>query len=107
MGRVWIRSLDADHFVSGRAKGPIEGLADPNHQGWEAVARDRPYLLDGMTEMAARARDGGKRLIAMSPYPMPESADRALAPDLLLRGGGCRTPGVTPWPCAGPASAGG
>ncbi|MDB6452644.1 metallophosphoesterase family protein [Falsirhodobacter sp. 20TX0035] len=84
---VWILSLDANHFVPGAARGSIEGLADPNHQGWAAVLRDRPYLLAWMTDVATRARDGGKRLIAMSHYPMLEPADRALALDLPLRGG--------------------
>lgn len=84
---LWILSLDANHFVAGQADGAIEPLADPNHQGWAGVLRDRPYMAAWMTDVADRARSLGKRLVAMSHYPMIEPADRALALDLPLHGG--------------------
>ena len=81
---MWILSLDANHFVEGSAPGAIEPLDDPHQQGWGSVLRDRPYLTAWMADVAQRAQRGGKRLIAMSHYPMLEPADRMLALDLPL-----------------------
>lgn len=85
---VWILSLDANHFPpqDPPAAGALDPVADPSTLGWAAVLRDRPYLAAWMTDVAERARDGNKRLIAISHYPMLEPADRALAADLPLHG---------------------
>ncbi|WP_164876111.1 metallophosphoesterase family protein [Falsirhodobacter deserti] len=86
---LWILSVDANHFppVAQPAAGALDPVADPNSQGWGPVLRDRPYLAAWMADVARRARDGGKRLITISHYPMIEPADRALALDLPLRDG--------------------
>lgn len=85
---VWILSLDANHFPPRAvpARGALEPVGDPSTLGWGPVLADRPYLAAWMADVAGRARDGGKRLIAMSHYPMLEPADRALALDLPLHG---------------------
>ena len=69
---LWLLSIDANVFE------PRDGGGDPAAEaswidstdaGWNAMPRLKPFILDWMADVAARARAGGKRLLAFSHYP--------------------------------------
>jgi 3',5'-cyclic AMP phosphodiesterase CpdA len=73
---LWLLSIDANVVAprdgSGDAHDPAD-LHDPTDGGWPAVLRVRPYLLDWMRDVASRAHDRGKTLVAFSHYPALDS----------------------------------
>ncbi|GGL50042.1 metallophosphoesterase family protein [Wenxinia marina] len=63
---LWILSLDANCYLpDGRG-----GMTDRSPEGWSAALRFKPHLLPWIADVAARAGRLGKRLVAMSHYPM-------------------------------------
>lgn len=70
---LWLLSIDANVFE------PRDGGGDPAAEasyidstdaGWNAMVRLKPFVLDWMADVAARAQAGGKRLLAFSHYPV-------------------------------------
>ncbi|QYK41186.1 MAG: metallophosphoesterase [Paracoccaceae bacterium] len=70
---LWLLMLDANVWE------PRPGIADPRRKrafldpsdaGWTAVVAQRPRLIDWVAGVAARARAGGKTLLALSHYPL-------------------------------------
>ena len=82
---LWLLSIDANVFE------PKNGDLDPRLEksyhdstdaGWNSMPRNKGFVLDWMTDVAARAKAQGKRLIAFSHYPIIDplngtSADEA------------------------------
>lgn len=69
---LWVLSLDANVCIPQDGAGDFSqpsAFQDATDGGWAAVIRQRPHLLAWMTDVAARARAGGKRLLAFSHYP--------------------------------------
>ncbi len=69
---LWLLMLDANVFVPN--PGPWRAaqkraFADPSDAGWNALPQGKPHLLPWITDVAARARAGGKMLLAFSHYP--------------------------------------
>lgn len=97
---LWLLMLDANVFE------PCNGRHDPRRKkafqgasnaGWTAVLRVKPFLLDWIADVTARARQLGKTLIPVSHYPVLDpfagdmGAEEALfGQTTLLR----RTPGA-------------
>lgn len=84
---LWLLSIDANVI------GPRDGasdlddpkqMLDPSDGGWPGVLRARPYLLAWMREVAARARAGGKALIAFSHYPALDALAGGAAEECAL-----------------------
>ncbi len=69
---LWLLMIDANVFVphdaADRARHD-EDLADAGHAGWPEMLRSRPYILDWIAGVAARASAGGKALAVFSHYP--------------------------------------
>ena len=86
---LWLLSIDANVFE------PRDGGGDPAAEaswidstdaGWNAMPRLKPFILDWMADVAARARAGGKRLLAFSHYPALDILGSAHADERALFG---------------------
>jgi len=69
---LWVLSLDSNVCVPRDGAQDLSHPAsfhDPTNGGWPAVLRHRAHLLPWMRDVAARARAGGKHLVAFSHYP--------------------------------------
>jgi 3',5'-cyclic AMP phosphodiesterase CpdA len=69
---LWLLSIDADVFEprDGGGDPAAEGsYIDSTEAGWNFVARDKPFLLPWMRDVAQRAAAKGKHLLAFSHYP--------------------------------------
>ena len=83
---VWLLMIDANVWVPyGHDRPPGEdAYADATEAGWTAVLQHKPFLLDWMQDVAARAKSQGKRLLTFSHYPVldpfadSQTAERAL-----------------------------
>lgn len=69
---LWLMAIDAN--ICAPKNGAIdfdavESYFDPTDGGWGALLDQRAYLLDWMTDVAARAKAQGKHLLAFSHYP--------------------------------------
>lgn len=95
---LWVLALDANTFAPrDGVDDPADpaGYVDPTGVGWSAVLDHRSYLLDWMTDVAARARAAGKHLVAFSHYPLLDVLAGTGADDLRVFGQtglGRRTP---------------
>ena len=87
--RLWVLSIDANVFE------PKNGDLDPQAEtsfidstdaGWNAMLRNKPFMLDWMTDVACRASALGKRLIAFSHYPAIDLLGATLADEIALFG---------------------
>jgi 3',5'-cyclic AMP phosphodiesterase CpdA len=70
---LWILSIDANVFEPrDGAKNLIEekSYLDSTDAGWNSMLRNKPFILDWMTDVARRARQQNKRLLAVSHYPL-------------------------------------
>jgi 3',5'-cyclic AMP phosphodiesterase CpdA len=72
---TWLLSVDANVFE------PRNGDLDPileaswidsTDAGWNSMLRHKPFILDWMTSVAARAARLGKRLLVFSHYPVTD-----------------------------------
>jgi len=78
---LWLLMLDANVFE------PRTGIVDPSRKraffdpadaGWNAVLRIKPFLIDWISDVCARAEHLGKVLVAVSHYPvLPPFGDEA------------------------------
>lgn len=70
---LWLLSIDANIVTPRDGANDLDDPAqmlDPSNGGWSALLRTRPYLFPWMRDVAERARDGGKALVAFSHYPV-------------------------------------
>lgn len=82
---LWLLSIDANVFEprNGDLDPTLEkSYLDSTDAGWNSMLRNKAFVLDWMTDVAARAKASGKRLIAFSHYPIIDplngtSADEA------------------------------
>ena len=81
---VWFLMLDANVFAPD-PEGD-DGLRDSTSAGWTALLTMKPFLLGWIADVARRAREGGKRLIAFSHYPVLETIDGTLGDELAMIG---------------------
>lgn len=70
---LWLLMIDANVFEprNGQHK-PTQKKAflDSSDAGWNSVLRNRPHLIDWITDVCTRAKQTGKTLIAFSHYPV-------------------------------------
>ena len=86
---LWLLSIDANVFEP--RNGDLDPAAEASYvdstdAGWNAVVRLKPFLLDWMADVAARARAGGKRLLAFSHYPCLDLLGATHADEVALFG---------------------
>ncbi|WP_374829255.1 metallophosphoesterase family protein [Paenochrobactrum pullorum] len=69
---LWILSLDVNICVPKKDATDFSdpsSFIDPTNGGWPTLLQSRPYLLTWMQDVARRAQEQGKTLIAFSHYP--------------------------------------
>jgi 3',5'-cyclic AMP phosphodiesterase CpdA len=64
---LWLLSLDTNVWISDE-RAPA-GAIDRCEAGWNAAVRHKPYLLDWLSSVVARAKASGKQLVVFSHYP--------------------------------------
>lgn len=70
---LWLLMIDANVFEPRNGKRDIarkKAFIDSSDAGWNALLRVKPYLLAWIADVAARAKSGGKTLLAFSHYPV-------------------------------------
>ncbi|MFK7857543.1 MAG: metallophosphoesterase [Granulosicoccus sp.] len=69
---LWLLMIDANVFEprNGQRKpSQKKAFLDSSDAGWNSVLKNRPHLLDWITDVSTRADQKGKRLVAFSHYP--------------------------------------
>lgn len=69
---LWLLMIDANVFEPRNGNRDIarkKAFIDSSDAGWNALLRVKPYLIDWIADVAARAESGGKQLLAFSHYP--------------------------------------
>ncbi|MGQ3277294.1 MAG: metallophosphoesterase family protein, partial [Shinella sp.] len=69
---LWLLMIDANVFEPRNGKRDIarkKAFLDSSDAGWNALLRVKPYLVDWMADVARRAKEQGKQLLAFSHYP--------------------------------------
>jgi 3',5'-cyclic AMP phosphodiesterase CpdA len=85
---LWLMCIDSNVFE------PRNGDLDPRAEksyidstdaGWNSMLRNKPFIFEWMQDVARRAADEGKRLLAFSHYPIidPLNGSRDLEAQLL------------------------
>ncbi|WP_336813276.1 metallophosphoesterase family protein [Bosea sp. MMO-172] len=86
---LWVLSIDANVFE------PRDGDRDPaleksyidsTDAGWNAMPRNKPFVLAWMRDVAARAEALGKTLLAFSHYPVLDPLNGTTADEARLLG---------------------
>lgn len=86
---LWLLSLDGNVFE------PRNGSSDPlaeasyydsSNAGWNAVLKHKRFLFDWAADVARRARQQGKQLLAFSHYPLIDPQADSFADELALFG---------------------
>jgi 3',5'-cyclic AMP phosphodiesterase CpdA len=70
---LWVLSIDANVCVPRNGAVLLDdpgSFSDPTDGGWDAVVNHRAHLLPWMADVARRAREQGKALVAFSHYPV-------------------------------------
>jgi 3',5'-cyclic AMP phosphodiesterase CpdA len=62
---LWLLSIDANVYVPDAAR-----FSDRSDEGWGATVRYKPFLLEWIAGVTARAARLGKQLVAFSHYPI-------------------------------------
>ena len=85
---VWLLMIDANVFVpvDGVVPGAEGDLADSTSAGWNAMLRHKRFIFDWMKDVSARARAGGKCLLAFSHYPVLDPLDDTATEEVALLG---------------------
>ena len=78
---LWLLSIDANVYLPGAT-----GFADCSEEGWGAVIRHKPFLLDWIAGVTDRAAQLGKRLVAFSHYSVAGPFPGAAADEARLFG---------------------
>ncbi|KQU72802.1 hypothetical protein ASC75_03680 [Aminobacter sp. DSM 101952] len=84
---LWLLSIDANVFEpkDGDLDERLEkSYHDSTDAGWNAMPRNKGFVLDWMKSVAARARASGKRLIAFSHYPAIDPLNGSSADEAKL-----------------------
>jgi 3',5'-cyclic AMP phosphodiesterase CpdA len=75
---LWLLMLDANVFEPRNGSfrpGSKRAFIDSTAAGWNAVLRLKPFLLDWISSVTARAKANGKTLLAFSHYPAIDPLD--------------------------------
>lgn len=70
---LWLVMLDANVFEPRNGNRDIarkKAFLDSSNAGWNALLRVKPYLIDWIADVCARADSLGKHLLAFSHYPV-------------------------------------
>ena len=78
---LWLLSIDANVYLRAGA-----GFADRSAEGWGAAVRHKPFLLDWIADVTARAAHLGKQLVVFSHYPVAGPFPGAAADEATLFG---------------------
>jgi 3',5'-cyclic AMP phosphodiesterase CpdA len=87
---LWLAAVDANVFEprNGRADSSrADAVTDSTDAGWNAVVRLKPFILDWLSDVAARADAQGKTLICFSHYPAIDTYDGTIEDESVLLGG--------------------
>lgn len=86
---LWLLSIDANVFEPRDNRpdntGP-DAFADSTDAGWNALVRLKPFILEWMSDVAARAERLGKTLICFSHYPVLDTYDGTVEREKQLFG---------------------
>lgn len=83
---VWLVGLDANVYVpTGPGPGDFTGSGN---QGYNAVLRHKPHLIEWLADVVARGEAMGKQVVAFSHYPMTEFFNGASDDIAALMGDG-------------------
>ncbi|MBB5041064.1 metallophosphoesterase family protein [Shinella fusca] len=88
---LWVLAVDANVCAPRNGATDLADPAafhDPTDGGWPAVLSHRAHLLGWMADVAARAREKGKRLVAFSHYPALDPLGGVSHEEVALFGGG-------------------
>lgn len=96
---LWLVAVDANVFEprSGCHDGSqFEAVSDSTDAGWNSLVRLKPFILDWLASVSARAKVQGKTLVCFSHYPAIDTYDGTVADEDFLFGA---TQAVrrTPW----------
>ncbi|MDR7033732.1 metallophosphoesterase [Mesorhizobium sp. BE184] len=70
---LWVLSIDANVFEPRNGATDLtaeKSYFDSTDAGWNSMLRNKRFILDWMADVARRAREQNKRLLAFSHYPM-------------------------------------
>lgn len=87
---LWLLSLDANVYRPNDRTAVEAGapaFRDCTDIGWNAVLTDKPHLLTWAADVARRAQQLGKRLIAFSHYPVVDPLNGSSEDECRLLGG--------------------
>lgn len=74
---LWLLSIDASVYLPNEAG----EWRDGSGEGWRAVLRHKPWLLDWVRDVADRAAALGKRLVCFSHYPVLDALNGVAGPE--------------------------
>ncbi|KKB85938.1 hypothetical protein VW29_04835 [Devosia limi DSM 17137] len=86
---LWLLSLDANVYRPNDRSAVEAGapaFRDCTDVGWNAVLTDKPHLLTWAADVAQRARQQGKRLVAFSHYPVVDPLNGSAEDERSLLG---------------------
>ncbi|MDH4439884.1 MAG: metallophosphoesterase [Rhizobium sp.] len=90
---LWLLMIDANVFEPRNGsfrRGSKSAFIDSSGAGWNALLRLKPFLIDWIADVAARAQASGKTLLPFSHYPTidpfddREGYEQALFPDGVI-----------------------
>jgi 3',5'-cyclic AMP phosphodiesterase CpdA len=86
---LWVLSIDANVFEPRNGDGDPaleKSYIDSTDAGWNAMPRNKPFVLAWMRDVAARAKTLGKKLLAFSHYPVLDPLNGTTADEARLLG---------------------
>lgn len=86
---LWLMMIDANVFEPRDGvfeDGEEEAFIDSTGAGWNALLRLKPFIIDWIADVSARARRLGKTLLAFSHYPVLDPFDGATGAEGVLFG---------------------
>ncbi|MGI9390548.1 MAG: metallophosphoesterase family protein [Boseongicola sp.] len=86
---IWLMMIDANVFKPHSRAERVhhdEDHADSGAAGWNAVLTEKPFILNWMKDVAARAKKLNKRLLTFSHYPVLDPIDGTYEDERALLG---------------------
>ncbi|WVT77320.1 metallophosphoesterase (plasmid) [Sinorhizobium chiapasense] len=86
---LWLMMIDANVFEPRDGTfedGEEAAFVDSTGAGWNALLRLKPFIIDWIADVSARARRLGKTLLAFSHYPVLDPFDGATGAESVLFG---------------------
>lgn len=86
---LWLLMIDANIFEPRDGhfeEGDETALVDSTGAGWNALIRLKPFIIDWIADVSARAAKLGKTLLAFSHYPVLDPFDGATGAESVLFG---------------------